>query len=205
MLSKKEEVLRQLKTARKTKGLSYQDIVDGTEEIGMAVSLSTVKRVFAETSDAADFRWDTTLRPIARVILGMDSDEEPQTLEEARVEVSGLTAVVDYKDALIRKLEADLERAQSGHQRELLAHEDAEARKIAFLREEIAVARAERDAKEKLLNRYRMTAILLLALFSCSLLVVIMYLLMDRANPSWGIFWRDAATSIEAAASGVLP
>lgn len=205
MRSKKEEVLRQLKTARKTKGLSYQSIVDGTEELGMAVSLSSVRRVFAEDSDADDFRWDTTLRPIARVVLGIDSDEEPQTLEEARVEVSGLTAVVDYKEAMIRKLEAELDRAHSGHQRELASREDAETRKVAFLREEIRVARAERDAKERILNRYRTTTILFLVLFIISLLVVITYLLLDRGNPNWGIFWREAATSIETAASGALP
>lgn len=205
MRSKKEEVLRQLKTARKTKGLSYQNIVDGTEELGMAVSLSSVRRVFAEDSDADDFRWDTTLRPIAHVVLGIDSDEAPQTLEEARVEVSGLTAVVDYKEAMIRKLEAELDRAHSGHQRELASREDAEARKVAFLREEIRVARAERDAKERILRSYRTTTILFLVLFIVALLLVITYLLLDRANPNWGIFWRDAATSIEAAASGALP
>lgn len=204
MLEKKEEVLRQLKIARKTKGISYQNIVDGTEEIGMAVSLSSVRRVFADDSDAADFRWDTTLRPIARVVLGMDSNEEPQTLEEARADVSGLTAVVDYKDAMIRKLEADLERAHSGHEREIKAHEDAEARTVEYLRDEITVARAERDAKEKALGRYRTTTFLLLILVVLSLLLVICYLLLDRANPNWGIFWRDAATSIEAAASGAL-
>ena len=171
----------------------------------MAVSLSSVRRVFAEDSDADDFRWDTTLRPIAHVVLGIDSDEAPQTLEEARVEVSGLTAVVDYKEAMIRKLEAELDRAHSGHQRELASREDAEARKVAFLREEIRVARAERDAKERILRSYRTTTILFLVLFIVALLLVITYLLLDRANPNWGIFWRDAATSIEAAASGALP
>lgn len=205
MRSKKEEVLRQLKTARKTKGLSYQSIVDGTEELGMAVSLSSVRRVFAEDSDADDFRWDTTLRPIARVVLGMDSDEEPQTMEEAKAEVVGLTAVVDYKEAMIQKLEAELERARGEHKRELDSHEAAEARKVAYLQEEIRVARAERDAKEKKLASYRTTTILFLVLFVISLLVVITYLLLDRSNPNWGIFWREAATSIEAAASGALP
>lgn len=205
MNTKKEAVLDQLKQARKTKGMSYQDIVDGTEEMGLAVSLTTVKRVFSADSTAADFRWDTTLRPIARVIFGMDSDEEPQTLEEARADVSGLSAVVDYKDAMIKKLEADLERAHSGHQRELASHEEAESRKIAYLREEIQVARAERDAKEKSLQRYRTTTFLFLVLFIVSLLIVITYLMLDRSNPNWGIFWRDAATSINAAVSGALP
>ena len=135
----------------------------------------------------------------------MDSDEEPQTMEEAKAEVVGLTAVVDYKEAMIQKLEAELERAREEHKRELDSHEAAEARKVAYLQEEIRVARAERDSKEKKLASYRTTTILFLVLFLISLLVVITYLLLDRANPNWGIFWREAATSIEAAASGALP
>ena len=68
MESKKEEVLRQLKLVRKAKGLSYQNIVDGTESIGTAVSMSTVKRVFAENSKASEFKYSTTLRPIVRFL-----------------------------------------------------------------------------------------------------------------------------------------
>ena len=199
MIAKKEAVLEQLKQARKTKGMSYQDVVDGTEEMGMAVSLSTVKRVFAADSTAADFRWDTTLRPIARVVLGMTSDEEAQTLEEARVEASGLAAVVDYKDALLRKLEEDLERAHFGHKQEMEAHEREAARKIEYLRDEIRLARAERDACEKTLRHYRGMTFLFLLLFAVSLLFVVLYLLLDRADPTWGIFWRTA-TAIEAVA-----
>lgn len=177
MIARKEAVLQQLKAARKTKGMSYQNIVDGTEELGMAVSLSSVKRVFADNSVAADFRWDTTLRPIARVVLGMDSDEEPQTLEEARVEVNGLTAVVDYKDALIKKLEADLERAHSGHSNTMASHAESESRKIAYLREEIAIARKERDDARKTLKGYRIATISTLCGFVVSLFAVVVFLI----------------------------
>ena len=177
MQSRKEAVLQQLKAARKTKGMSYQDVADGTEQIGLAVSLSTVKRVFAADSTADAFRWDTTLRPIARVVLGMDSDEEPQTLEEARVEVSGLTAVVDYKDALIKKLEADLERAHSGHSNTMASQAESESRKIAYLREEIALARKERDDARKTLKGYRIATISTLCGFVVSLFAVVVYLI----------------------------
>ena len=191
MNTKKEAVLNRLKQARKTKGMSYQDVVDGTEEIGLGVSLTTVKRVFAADSTAEDFRWDTTLRPIARVILGMDSDEEPQTLEEARADVSGLNAVVDYKDALIRRIESELERAREDHRIAVEKMEAAEARKIAYLREEIQRAREDQKISETRLARWRMAAIMFLALFISSLLLVIAYLVIDRSNPDWGIFWTE--------------
>ena len=197
MVPEKEEVLRRLKIARKTKNLSYQDIVDGTEENGAAVSLSSVKRVFAEDSKACEFRYDTTLQPIIRFVLGVDGDaEEPQNLEEARAEVAGLSAVVDYKGAMIQKLESELERARELHRSELERITQAEARKVAFLREELQAARAERDAKEKTLMNYRIATVTALALFCISLILVIAYLLTDLASPHWGIFFTNAAASL---------
>jgi hypothetical protein len=112
--AKKEEVLRQLRIVRKVKKISYQSIVDGTDAIGAAVSMSSVRRVFDERFHADDFRYDTTIKPIVRVVMGIEEDfyEEPQTIEEATANVEGLVAVVDYKDATIERLEAELAKTQ---------------------------------------------------------------------------------------------
>lgn len=114
MGAKKEEVLRQLRIVRKVKKMSYQNIVDGTDAIGAAVSMSSVRRVFDERFHADDFRYDTTIKPIVRVVMGIEEDfyEEPQTIEEATANVEGLVAVVDYKDATIERLEAELAKTQ---------------------------------------------------------------------------------------------
>ena len=158
MDSKKEEVLRQLKLVRKAKNLSYQDIVDGTEEIGMAVSMSSVKRVFAEDSKACDFRYSTTLRPIVRFVMGIDGDvEEIKTFEEAKVSVEGLAAVVDYKDALITK-----------HQQEL-----------DQLRAELDAVRAVAKTAETSLTRWRFAAFFVVTVFAISQLAVIAVLVSN--------------------------
>lgn len=196
MNDRKELVLRRLKIARKTRDLSYQDIVDGTEKMGSAVSLSSVKRVFAEDSKASEFRYDTTLQPIIRFVLGVDSDEEPKDLEEAKVEVAGLTAVVDYKGAMIQKLEQELAHARESHRAELDRVTQAEVRKVAFLREELQAARAERDRKEKALCNYRAATIVLLVLFVLVLLAALAYLIADLSTPEWGLLWRAAAASL---------
>lgn len=114
MGAKKEEVLRQLRIVRKVKKMSYQNIVDGTEAIGAAVSMSSVRRVFDERFHADDFKYETTLRPIVRVVMGIEEEfyEEPQTLPEATANVEGLVAVVDYKDSKIEQLEAELAKTQ---------------------------------------------------------------------------------------------
>jgi hypothetical protein len=108
--SKKEEVLRQLRIVRKAKKMSYQNIVDATESIGSAVSMSSVRRVFDERFHADDFKYDTTLKPIVRVVMGIEEEfyEEPQTLPEATANVEGLVAVVDFKDSTIDRLQAEL-------------------------------------------------------------------------------------------------
>lgn len=185
MKSKKEEVLRQLKIVRKTKRLSYQDIVDGTEEMGAAVSMSTVRRVFAENSQATDFRYDNTIQPIARFVLGIDGTlEEPQTFEEAKANSDALTSVVDLKDTMIARLESELQRLR----------EDEQYQKH-FFEKELELARAERDAKEKSLNTYRKTTFIFMALFILALIFVIAYMSVDHSTPHFGLFWTANAFS----------
>lgn len=76
--SQKERIL-ELKRLRLEQGLTYQDIVSHCEAHGEAVSLSTVKRVFAKGSEDGYFRQDTTLDPIARVLKGVETeDTEPK-------------------------------------------------------------------------------------------------------------------------------
>ena len=106
MVSKKEEVLRRVRIVRKEKKMSYQSIVDALEVAGTPVSLSSVRRVFDEHFHADDFKYDTTLRPIVRFVLGMDEDFED-------AESSALAAVVDYKDALVEHLESQITKLRS--------------------------------------------------------------------------------------------
>lgn len=192
MISKKEEVLRQLKIVRKAKNISYQAIVDGTEELGMAVSLSSVKRVFAEDSKACDFRYDSTLKPIVRFVMGVAGDiEEPKTYEEAKINVEGLAAVVHLKDEMLSRAEQELLRSREDHKLEIERLQAAEERKIAYLKEEIKRARDDKEHLEIRLARWRTTTILFLSLFVTSLLFVIAYLLTDHRTPEWGIFFTE--------------
>lgn len=186
MDAKKEAVLQQLKSLRRAKKISYQDIADGTEEMGEAVSLTTVKRVFAENSRAEDFRYDSTIRPIVRFLAGIEGTlEEPQTFEEARANSETLASVVDLKDAMLTRMGQDLDRQREDFQRQK-----------DFLKQELATARRERDEAQRQVQRFRWLIYGLLILLIICLLLVIVYLMLDRSNPSWGIFWRSAASSL---------
>lgn len=116
-MTEKQELLQKLRIAREAKGLSYQDIVDVTEENGEAVSLSTVKRIFQKDSDLEDFRYHQTVRPIIRAVLGMDEETEKPaaepTAEQAEqyyATIEGLKAVVDLKHSQITALQKENDR-----------------------------------------------------------------------------------------------
>ena len=116
------EIIARLRVVKKEKGYSYQKIVDMTEEIGEAVSLSTVKRVFSE--EHHEFRW-ATIRPIATVLLGVGfetpepDDSDPDQPQKYYAVIEGLKAIVeakgemiDSKNESIKYLEKQLRRQQ---------------------------------------------------------------------------------------------
>jgi hypothetical protein len=90
-----QNLIEQLKIVRRQKGYTYQQLADKTEAIGRAVSLSTIKRVFAADSDQYNFRYDTTLQPLAAVLLDSTDDAEADALR----------AIIEVKNAQIAQLE----------------------------------------------------------------------------------------------------
>lgn len=109
-----QELLAKLRIAREAKKLSYQDIADITEENHEAVSIASVKRVFAQGAKIEDFRYEQTIRPIIRAVLGMDEEvimpapDEPHAEEVATIET--LKALADYKADMLRLREVEHQR-----------------------------------------------------------------------------------------------
>lgn len=109
------ELIADLKVARKAKGLSYQDVLDGCEAAGEAISLSTVRKVFSAGSEDSKFRYDTSLGPISRVVLGLD---EPAP-EEAPPEESALRTIIDIKNEQIAAYRAEIDMVREAARREI--------------------------------------------------------------------------------------
>ena len=101
MTEKSRLLIIHLKEVRKQKGYTYQYIVDECERNGYSVSMSTVKRVFAEGSEDMGFRY-STIRPIAIVVLGLEEVEQKEapTPDEA----DALRTIIAIKDTQIEDL-----------------------------------------------------------------------------------------------------
>lgn len=140
-MSELQELLAKLRAAKNTKGLSYQDIVDITEENGEAVSLSTVKRIFQRDSDLGNFRYHQTVRPVIRAVLGLDEETDPPaenpTAEQAEqyyTIIEAMKSVIDLKGDQLAEKTAELERLRAEQKEDLRRVEEREQKKVDYLK-----------------------------------------------------------------------
>ena len=134
MLQKKiSGIIRNLKRVRNEDGLSISDIVNMCEKNGEAVSESTVKKVFADGSEAFSFNYESTLKPIINALLG-DHEEAPET--------EMMISVAEFKAAKIKDLEAQMARMEESYKR-----------RIEFLRQQIDIKDARIDKRDEMISK----------------------------------------------------
>ena len=130
---KKSEIIRNLKRVRVEDGLSISEIVKLCEDAGESVSETTIKKVFAEGSEACGFNYETTLKPIISVLLG-DHEETAET--------DMMISVAEFKAAKIKDLEAQLERMENSYKR-----------RIEFLKNQIEIKDARIDKRDEMITK----------------------------------------------------
>ena len=134
MLQKKiSGIIRNLKRVRNEDGLSISDIVNMCENNGEAVSESTVKKVFADGSEAFSFNYESTLKPIINALLG-DHEEAPET--------EMMISVAEFKAAKIKDLETQMARMEESYKR-----------RIEFLRQQIDIKDARIDKRDEMISK----------------------------------------------------
>ena len=134
---KQKEYILQLKSIRASKSYGHQKIVDAAEAMGEFISLSSVRRVFAENSENQSFS-EETLRIIGRVLLETaEPTPEPvkgdsEQRQEYYEQIEALKAAVEYKSAIIDQLNAEIERlsTQVDRLRKMYENRDSDARSL---------------------------------------------------------------------------
>lgn len=157
------ELILRLKQAKAARGLSCGRIHAMVEEAGGGISLSTVKRVFADGSEDWAFRADDTLRPIADVLLA----EEPQP-EMSGGERAAYQAIAEQQRELLGDMSA------------MVQDSNGDAMHLAC--EQLA------QYERRLRFAERRVAVLVVALVLL-LMLIIAALVVDRLNPDIGFFW----------------
>lgn len=156
------DLILRMKEAKQHKHLSFQSIADACERNGAAVSKSSVARVFADGSENNTFWYETTLKPIAQVVLGVEDPLAPPDPPE----LSGgelLQEIQQQREQEITELRGRYERR--------LSEKDEE---IARLRQS---------------GKWRTVAIIVLGtLLIMFMAIAIGYLAWDLTHPTQGAF-----------------
>lgn len=133
------ELVRQLKEVKKTQEITFPRIMDRLEKAGYYVSLTTLRRVFAEGSEssAASFSYENTLMPIAEVLLDAPDVPTPVNSPNAK-EIDALKAVIHVQNEEIARLH------------ELKEHLEA---RVTFLLEQIEKKDRRMDEKDAMIQK----------------------------------------------------
>lgn len=135
-----KDIIIRLKEVREEKGLSYSDILDLMEKNGDYLAKSTLSRVFSEGSEDLSFRYDETLRPIAKALLDIETIEDDDSID-----TQAMKTMLKYKIHRIEELERQIELLRTQLDKEKLKyHEKLDKereqfqRSIDFLKEQVS-------------------------------------------------------------------
>ena len=138
-LTRSQELIRQLKEIKRADEITYPRIMERMERNGKHVSLTTLRRVFADGSEnsANNFSYENTLLPIAEALLNV---EDMPTLEDSPCakEIDALKAVLHVQNEEIARLH------------EMKEHLEA---RITFLLEQIERKDRRMDEKDEIIRK----------------------------------------------------
>ena len=103
-MTKTRDIILRLKQVRDEKELSYNDILDLMEKNGDFLAKSTISRVFSDGSEDLSFRYEETIRPIAKALLDIESIEETDDMD-----TQAMKALLMYKMKVIEDLEREVQ------------------------------------------------------------------------------------------------
>ena len=139
-MTKTKDLIIKLKEVREEKNLSYNDIMELMENNGDYLAKSTLSRVFGEGSEDLSFRYEETIRPIAKALLDIENIEDTDDMD-----VKAMKSLLKYKiqviedlEKKIRELETDLDKQKIKANEKLEKERERFNKSIEFLKEQVA-------------------------------------------------------------------
>ena len=134
-----QTLIRKLKEVKEKDEITYPRIMDRMEKNGKYVSLTTLRRVFADGSEAnaSGFSYENTLLPIAEALLNIEDVPTAESSPYAK-EIDGLKAVIHVQNEEIARLHDMKEHLES---------------RITFLLEQIEKKDRRMDEKDEIIRR----------------------------------------------------
>lgn len=101
------DLILKMKSAKAEQCISIQTIVDKCEQNGTPVGKTSVARIFSEGSENLSYRYETTLKPVAQCLLGVEDplvEIEKQLEQEHQQLRERYLRQIAEKDAEIQRM-----------------------------------------------------------------------------------------------------
>lgn len=126
------ELILKLKAVKEEKGLSLNRIAELVEQNGDYISRSSIQRVFADGSEDVSFRYEETIRPIAKALLDIETIEDDDSLD-----IQAMKVLLKFKIQRIEELEQQLDKEKIKYHEKLDKEREQFKRSIDFLKRQI--------------------------------------------------------------------
>lgn len=147
-LNATQEIIVKLKAVKDKRNLSVPDIKKMVDATGAYLSLTTLRRVFADGSEENDsFNYEATLRPIAQVLLLTDDMTAESGIVKAKLET--YEAICRHKDEVINTLNRQIDALRAEHDNRC---RECEGR-MDFLMSQIKLKDARMERKDKIIDK----------------------------------------------------
>lgn len=122
------DIIINLKEVREEKHLSYNDILSRMEKNGDYLAKSTISRVFAEGSEELSFKYEETIRPIAKALLDIETIEDTDDMD-----TQAMKSLLKYKIHRIEELEKRITTLETALDKEKIKyHEKLDSERAQF-------------------------------------------------------------------------
>ena len=140
MLNTKDIIIK-LKEVREEKGYSLTDVANLMEKNNDFISKSTLSRLFADGSEDIAFRYEATIRPVAKALLDIETIEDTDNMD-----VRAMKSLLKYKIDRITELENQVKELESQlDKQKIKANDKLEKERqdfqksIEFLKEQVSL------------------------------------------------------------------
>ena len=144
------DIVLKLKAVRDEKNLSYTEILKLMEKNGDFLSKSTLSRVFAEGSEEMSFKYEETIRPIAKALLDIETIDTDDTND-----VRAMKSLLKYKIQRIEELESQIAKLESNLDKEKIRSQEKFEKERILYNEQIEFLTSQIEIKDKRMNEMK--------------------------------------------------
>lgn len=143
-----KDIIIKLKEVREEKGLSYSDILNLMEQNGNYLSKSTLSKVFGDGSEELSFNYEDTIRPIANVLLDIETIEADDNLD-----TQAMKLILTYKIDRIKELESQIQSLESSLANEKVKYHEKLDKEREQHQKSIEFLKNQIDLKDKRMDQ----------------------------------------------------